>query len=62
MHDHTKVADTAVIVSSLGAVTSWIVDALPWVQFIAGVVAIIAGIYAARYHYKKIKELNARRD
>lgn len=57
MTDHTKLADTAAIVSSLGAVTSWVVDALPLVQFIAGIVAIIAGVYAARYHYKKLKQL-----
>ena len=62
MQDHTKVADTAVVISSLGAVTSWIVNALPWVQFVAGIVAIIAGLCAARYHYKKIKELNDRRN
>jgi len=60
MHGHTKIADTAAIVSSLGAFTSWVVDALPLVQFIAGIVAIVAGIYAARYHYKKLKELNDR--
>ena len=60
MTDHTKIADAAAIVSSLGAVTSWVVDALPLVQFIAGIVAIIAGLYAARYHYKKLKELDDR--
>lgn len=54
----TKVADTAVVVSSLGAFTSWVVDALPLVQFVAGIVAIIAGVCAARYHYKKLKELD----
>ena len=60
MQDHTRVADTAAVISSLGAVTSWVVDALPWVQFVAGIIAIIAGVYAARYHAKKIKELNDR--
>ena len=54
----TKAADTAAVVSSLGAFTSWVVDALPWVQFVAGIIAIIAGIYAAAYHAKKIKEMD----
>lgn len=53
----TRVADAAALVSGAGAVTSWVVNAMPIVQFIAGIIAIIAGIFAAIYHYKKIKEL-----
>jgi hypothetical protein len=53
----TKAADTAAVVSSLGAFTSWVVNAMPWVQFVAGLVAIIAGICASIYHIKKIRQL-----
>ena len=59
VNSSTKIADTAAVVSTLGAVTSWIADALPIVQFIAGVIAIITGCFAIVYHYKKIKALNA---
>jgi uncharacterized membrane protein len=55
-----KVADAAAIVSGAGAITSWVVNAMPIVQFIAAVVAIFAGTFAAIYHYKKIRELNGK--
>lgn len=55
----TRVADAAAVISSAGAVTSWVVNAMPIVQFIAGVIAIIAGTFAAVYHYKKIQEMSA---
>ena len=61
MVEPTKAADTAAVVSSLGAFTSWVVDALPLVQFVAGVIAIVAGVFAAVYHYKKIKQMGAER-
>jgi hypothetical protein len=54
---HTRVADVATGISTAGAVTAWAADALPIVQFCAGVIAIIAGLFAIRYHYKKTKAL-----
>lgn len=54
---HAKVADVAAGISTAGALTAWVADALPWVQFIAGIIAIIAGIFAIRYHYLKTKAL-----
>lgn len=52
-----RVADAAALVSGAGAVTSWMVDAMPIVQFFAGIIAIIAGICASVYHIKKIRQL-----
>ena len=57
--DHQeRVANAAAGISGAGAATAWIVDALPWVQFVGGVIAIIAGIFAIRYHYLKTQQLN----
>lgn len=57
---HTKAADAATVVSTVGAVMSWFADAIPVVQFLSGVIAIITGIFAIVYHYKKIQSLSSR--
>jgi hypothetical protein len=53
-----KIAASMAGISGAGAATAWVADALPWVQFIAGVVAIVAGLFAIRYHYMKAAQLN----
>lgn len=55
---HEKLANAAAGVSAAGAATTWVIDALPWVQFVAGLIAIVAGIFAIRYHYIKASQLN----
>jgi len=57
MIEHPKAADTAAVVSTISAATTWLADAIPMVQFISGVVAIITGIFAIVYYYKQIKNL-----
>ena len=58
MYDqHTRVADSLAVVSTVSAITSWAADALPWVQLVGALVAIVTGVYATIYYHKKIKEI-----
>lgn len=56
----TKPADAAAIVSTVTAATTWLADAVPVVQFISGVIAIVTGVFASIYYYKQIKNLPPR--
>lgn len=51
-----KAADTAAAVSVPAWLVSLAAEALPVVQLIAGVIAIVAGGFAIAVHWKKLKE------
>lgn len=52
-----KAADTATGVAIVGAGFSWLSNANEVLTALATITAIIAGGFAARYHYKKTKLL-----
>lgn len=55
MHQHsTRVADAAAATSAFGWVASWATDALPIIQALSGIVAIVAGLFAIAYHWKRL--------
>lgn len=49
-----RVADAAAATSAFGWVASWATDALPIIQAVSGIVAIVAGCFAIAYHYRRI--------
>ena len=51
-----RIADAGAAGSVLAWLSSLAVQTLPIVQWLAGVVAIIAGICAAYYHVKKTRQ------
>jgi len=51
---NTRAADAAAATSSIGWMASWATDTLPIIQAMAGIVAIVAGLFAIAYHYKRI--------
>jgi len=51
---NTRAADAAAATSTLGWLASWATDALPIIQALAGIVAIVAGLFAIAYHWKRI--------
>jgi hypothetical protein len=51
---NTRAADAAAATSTLGWLASWATDALPIIQAMAGIVAIVAGLFAIAYHWKRI--------
>lgn len=53
----TRLADTGAAVSVGGWFVTFAVQAEPIIQALAGIVAIIAGVFAARYHYLKAEEI-----
>lgn len=54
-HQHgQRVADAAAATSAFGWVASWATDALPIIQAFSGIVAIVAGLFAIAYHYKRL--------
>lgn len=56
LHQHsTRAADAAAATSAFGWVASWATDALPIIQALAGIVAIVAGCFAIAYHYKRLR-------
>jgi hypothetical protein len=55
---HARIADAATVVSAMGAAASVAMEALPIVQLMAGLIAIVAGIFAIVYHYKKIQSMD----
>ena len=57
MIEHSKAADTAAVVSTISAATTWLADAIPVIQFISGIIAIVTGVFAIVYYYKQIKSL-----
>lgn len=56
-----KVADTAAGVSVVGAVTSHMALANDIAQFIAALIAIIAGVMATAFHYERWRVLRNER-
>lgn len=50
-----RVADVGAATSIVGWLASLAAQALPIVQFVAGCVAIIAGLAATYYHVKKAR-------
>lgn len=54
-HDQTRIADAAAGTSVVGWLASWATDALPIIQALAGLVAIVAGCFAIAYHYKRLR-------
>lgn len=56
LHQHsTRVADAAAATSAFGWIASWATDALPIIQALAGIVAIVAGLFAIAFHYKRLR-------
>lgn len=55
MVEHHKLADAAAGTSVVGWVASWATDALPIIQAVAGLVAIIAGLFAIAAHYRRLR-------
>lgn len=53
----TKPADAAAVISTVSAATTWLADAVPVIQFISGIIAIVTGVFAIVYYYKQIKNL-----
>ena len=51
-----KAADTAAAVSFPAWVVSLAAEALPIVQLIAGIIAIVAGAFAIAVHIRKLRE------
>lgn len=56
--DSTRLADAGAATSIVAWLSSIAVQALPIIQLIAGVVAIVAGVLAARYHWKKARYID----
>lgn len=53
-HQH-RIADAAAATSGLGWVASWATDALPIIQALAGIVAIVSGGFAIAYYIKRLR-------
>lgn len=51
----SKAADTAAAVSIPAWVVSLAAEALPIVQLIAGITAIVAGVFAIVVHWKRLR-------
>lgn len=49
-----RVADAAAATSGIGWLASWATDALPIIQAVSGIVAIVAGCFAIAYHYRRL--------
>ena len=62
MVDNSKTADGAAIVTWAAYFISHIKGANDFLQFVALIVAIASGIYACRYHAKRIRQIDANVD
>lgn len=51
-----KTADTALTVSATSVIGSWLLDAAPYIQLAAALIAIVAGLFAIAVHYKNLKK------
>ena len=64
--NQTRLADAGAVTSIGGWIVSHAIEANPVIQLIAGIVAIVAGLCAARYHLLKAEEVknngNSRKD
>ena len=56
-----KVADTAAAGSAFLAGSAWIADVEPYITSAAAIVAILAGLFAAWYHFERAAALRAAR-
>lgn len=56
------IADVAAATSVSTAGWTWISSANEVLQLVATVIAIVTGLYAIRYHRRKIKELERKDD
>jgi len=56
-----KIADSAAAGSAFLAGSAWIADVEPFITAAAGVVAIIAGAFAAWYHFERAAKMRAQR-
>ena len=56
--DHNKTADGAAVVSWVAYLFSHLTAANDFLQFVALIVAIASGIYACRYHAKRIRQID----
>lgn len=54
-------ADMAAAGSAFLAGAAWIADVEPFITAAAGVVAILAGVFAAWYHYERASALRRKR-
>ena len=54
-------ADTAALGSAFLAGTAWIADVEPVITVVAGIVAIVAGAFAAWYHYERAMKMRKER-
>jgi hypothetical protein len=52
-----RLADAGVVTSAGGWIVSHALEAAPVIQDIAGLIAIVAGLCAARYHWLKAQEI-----
>lgn len=57
--EHSKTADGAAVVTWVAYFTAHISAANDFLQFIALLVAIGSGIYAWRYHAKRLRQIEA---
>ena len=55
-------ADLAAATSGAGAVASWIATANGILQLIATAIAIVAGVYAIKWHRVRIKDAQEKTD
>jgi len=55
--NHARLADAGAATSIASWIISKAVEANPVIQLVAGIVAIFAGLCAARYHLLKAEEL-----
>jgi len=56
-----KVADASAAGSAFLAGTAWIADVEPFITAAAGLVAIVAGAFAAWYHFERAAKMRADR-
>lgn len=56
-----KTADAAAAGSAFLAGSAWIADVEPYITTLAGLVAIIAGAFAAWYHFERAASMRRKR-
>ena len=56
-----KTADTAAAGSAFLAGSAWIADVEPYITVLAALVAVVAGAFAAWYHYERAATMRAQR-
>lgn len=56
-----RAADLAAVTSGASAVTAWFADIEPIIAAVAGLVAIVAGGFAAWYHFEKAMQVRKQR-